>query len=236
MKSLASVMKFIKSLDFDFIELLSFKERPFRAKFIPAKIWDDLDKYKNDSDRLKNYFKKWKIRVLYKEQKKEGRFVPVGGEYCPIKNYSEIHIYSNNFNKFQFTQNSWDRLKYKIIQVAMHELIHCRQYMGKNEEFEPSTVKFHKTGNSKIDENRHYHSGRDEIEAYAHCIFLDFKVYKPSFSISDLIRRSKTKRDSGTLAGILKVFGKDPRNNQALPLLTRKILTWERKYKRAKVS
>lgn len=228
-------MKYIQSLNFDFIDLLNFTERPFRAKFIPAKIWDDLDTYKNDSVGLRNYFKKWKCKVVYKtpnKHGKEGKYMPIGGFYFPDKNSSELDLYTHDFNKFEFTKASWDRVKFKMIQVTMHELIHCRQYMGKHEDFASSTVKFHKTGVSKIDDNRHYHSGRDEIEAYAHCIYLDFKMYKPTLTVSELIRRSKNKRDSGTFAGIIKVFGKDSRNNHALPLLVRKILTWERKYKR----
>jgi hypothetical protein len=224
-------MKFFTGLTFDFVDMLNFEERPFRAKFIPAKIWDDLDKYKNNSQGLQNYFKKWKCKVVFKMPIKEGKYIPVGGFYYMDDNHSELDIYTINYDKFKFTDKSWNRLKYKILQVTMHELIHCRQYMGKHEEYTSSKVKFHKTGNARIDDNRHYHSGRDEIEAYAHCIFLDFKFYRPKLPITSLIRRSKTMRDSPTFAGIVKVFGKDPRNNHALPLLARKILTWERKYK-----
>jgi hypothetical protein len=228
-------MKYIQSLRFDFIEMLNFAERPFRATFIPGKIWDDLDAYKNDSIGLRNYFRKWKCKVTFKQpnkQNRDGRYIPVGGFYLPDQNSVELDIYTTNYDKFEFTNLSWNRLKFKMIQVMMHELIHCRQYMGKHEDFAASVVKFHKTGVSKIDENRHYHSGRDEIEAYAHCIYLDFKMYKPTISVIDLIRRSRHKRDSVTFAGIIKLFGRDDRNNHALPLLIRKILTWERKYKR----
>jgi hypothetical protein len=58
-------MKFFSSLTFDFVDMLNFEERPFRAKFVPAKVWDDLDAYKNDSEVLKNYFKKWRTRVVF---------------------------------------------------------------------------------------------------------------------------------------------------------------------------
>lgn len=224
-------MRFFQSLTFDFVDMLNFEERPFRAKFVPAKIWDDLDQYRNDPQGLKNYFKKWKTQVIFKKPKKEGKYIPVGGWYLPDKNSSVLEIYTENFKKFPFNQSNWERLKYKMLQVMMHELIHCRQYMGKHEEYEASVVKFHRTGIKRIDENRHYHSGRDEIEAYAHCIFLEYKVYRPQVPIMELIRRATTKKDSVTFTGIIKVFGNDPRNNYALPLLARKILTWERKYK-----
>lgn len=223
-------MKYLQSLDLDFIDLLNFEERPFRAKFNPSKVWNDLDSYKNDSIGLKNYFKKWRFSVKYKKDKKVHRFLPVGGWHEPSSFKSQIDIYTENFDKFQFTDKTWERFKFKLMQVAMHELIHCKQYMGKHEEYESSTVKFHKTGKTKIDENRHYHSGRDEIEAYAHCIYLDYKMYKPTMDIPTLLRRCKTTSDSSTMYGIVKIFGKDHRNNHALPLLMRKILTWERKY------
>jgi len=225
-------MTHLQSVGFDFIELLNFVDRPFRAKFIPAKIWDELDTFKNDSVGLTKYFKRWKCNVNFKQYKKITKYIPVGGYYLPDKNTSGLDLYTMHYDTFEFTQKSWDRLKYKILQVIMHELVHCRQYMGKHEDFESSTVKFHRTGISKVDEVRHYHSGRDEIEAYAHCIYLDFKAYKPNINITELIRRCMTEKDSPTFTGIIKLFGRDSQNNHALPLLTRKNLTWERKYKR----
>lgn len=224
-------MKFVQTIDFDFIELLSFWERPFKAKFIPQKVWNDLDKYKNDSNGLKNYFKKWKTRVLFKPLKRKMRYVPVGGEYNTEIHQSEVHIYCNNFDRYSFDDKVWKRLKYKIIQVTMHEFIHCRQYYSKDEWWEPGTVPYKKTGVLKIDTNRHYHSNKGEIEAYAHCIFLDYKCYKPKIPLMDLIRRSHKTNDSTTFAGIVKLFNHDNINNHALPLLAKKILTWDRKYK-----
>lgn len=231
-------MKFFSSLTFDFVNMLDFEERPFKAKFIPAKVWDDLDTYKNNAQGLKNYFKKWKTSVQFKTplRQKQGRFLPVGGWYSPDSNSSVLDIYVDNYDTFEFTVVSWERFKYKVIQVMMHELIHCRQYMHKDEDYCASVVKFHKTGNAKIDDNRHYHSGRDEIEAYAHCIFLEYKTFRPRTLITELIRRAFTKKDSTTFNGIIKLFSSDPRNNFALPLLARKILSWERKYKRYGIS
>lgn len=224
-------MKYLRSLQFDFVDMLDFSDRPFRAKFVPAKIWDDLDFYKNDSKGLSNYFKKWKCKVVFLKNKKEKRYIPVGGLYDPDTNSSEVHIYTLNYDNFKFDDQSWDRLKYKLIQVTMHELIHCKQYMGKGEFYEPRTVKFHRTGIAKVDDTRHYYSGMDEIEAYAHCIFLDFKTTKPTIPVMTLIRRAMDKKDSSTFSGILKVFSKDFNKNAALPILAKKILTWERKYK-----
>lgn len=224
-------MHFFKSLTFDFIELLNYEERPFRAKFIPAKIWDDLDKYRNKRVGLQNYFKKWKTRIVFITPKVSTNYIPVGGSYYPEEDRNELELHTGSYSSFKFTSPTWDRLKYKLIQVLMHELIHQRQYSGKCASWQPTRVRFHKTGVESVDANRYYHSMRGEIEAYAHCIYLDYKCFKPSIPIVKLIRRSSIRKDSVTFNGIIKLFGNDKRN-LALPLLARKILTWERKYNR----
>ena len=223
-------MNFLQSINFDFIDLLKFSEKPFKAKFIPSKIWSDLDRYKNDEIGLKQYFRKWRTKVVFKTPKREGKSIPVGGEHNPDDNQSEIHIWCSNFNTFNFTDRKWDRIKYKIIQVIMHELIHCRQYMGKSQFYMPGKVKYKKTGVKNIDENREYHSNKGEIEAYAHCIYLDFKTFKVVLSVEQLLNRSFTHKDSPTLAGIIKVFNRDFKHNDAIPLLAKNIHKWDRKY------
>ena len=50
-------MKFLENANYDWMELLNFYERPFRAKLTPAKVWNDLDRYKNDPIGLTNYAK-----------------------------------------------------------------------------------------------------------------------------------------------------------------------------------
>lgn len=223
-------MKFIQSLNIDFIDVLDFEERPFRAKFVPAKVFSDLDKYRNNPTGLKNYFKKWRFSINYKPEKKLGNNIAVGGWYTIDKNTSELDIYDNlKFKNFDFTDNNWHRFKYRCIQVAMHELIHCKQYMGKHEDFSASKVKYKRTGKKRIDDNREYHAGRDEIEAYAHCIFLDFKMKRPTMSVAEILRKPNAKNYSKNLSGIQRVY-KDDRRNEVIPLLFRKILTWERKY------
>lgn len=227
-------MKFLQSLDFDFIDFLNFEERPFRAKFVPCKVWEDLDKYKNDATGLKNYFKKWRFRIVFHKEKRPTKSISIGGGYYsdPDKEYSELDIWCSPdvpFNRHKFTDGTWNRFKFRLIQVTMHEIIHCRQYYGKHEDFSKGKVYFKKTGIRKIDDTREYHAGKDEIEAYAHCVYLDFKTKRPSIPIATLIRYAKTYKVSKNLSGIQKVFRTD-RNNEVIPLLLRKILVWERKY------
>jgi hypothetical protein len=225
-------MKYLQSLDFDFIEFLNFDEKPFRAKFNPSKIWDDLDKYENDATGLRNYFKKWRFSIVWHKEKKPTKHISVGGGYYTDEGRSELDIYTSpdtDFNRYKFTVASWDRFKFRIIQVAMHELIHCKQYYNKHEEYAASKVYFSRTGIEKIDTNRDYHAGRDEIEAYAHCVYLDFKTKRPTIPVAELIRHAGTYKVSKNLTGIQRVFQTD-KHNEVVPLLLRKILTWERKY------
>ena len=227
-------MKYLQSLDFDFVDLLNFDDRPFRAKFIPAKIWNDLDKYRNDATGLRNYFKKWRFRITWHYEPKLTKHVAVGGGYYTDDEYSELDIWCSpdtDFDHFHFTDKKWDRFKYRVIQVAMHELIHCKQYYGKSEEYCASKVYYKKSGNQKIDNTRDYHAGRDEIEAHAHCVYLDFKTKRPTIPVAELIRNAKTYKVSTNLSGIQKTFRTDTQN-EVIPLLLRKILVWERRYNR----
>lgn len=225
-------MRYIQSLDFDFIDFLNFDEKPFRAKFNPSKVWDDLDQYKNDATGLKNYFKKWRFSIKFHKEKKPTTRISVGGGYYTDEERSELDIWTSpdtSYDKYKFTDSSWARFKFRVIQVTMHELIHCRQYYGKHEFFTKGRVNYKETGIKKIDDNREYHSGKDEIEAYAHCVYLDFKTKRPTIPIATLIRHAKTYKVSKNLSGIQKVFQTD-KHNEVIPLLLRKILVWERKY------
>lgn len=226
-------MKYLQSLDFDFIEMLNFEVRPFRAKFIPSKVWDDLDRYKNDATGLRNYFKKWRFRITFHYESKPTKHILVGGGYYTDDEYHELDIWTSpetDYDNYKFTTTSWNRFKFRVIQVCMHEFIHCKQYYGKSEEYCATKVYYKKTGIEKIDNNRDYHAGRDEIEAYAHCVYLDFKTKRPTIDIATLIRNAKTYKVSKNLSAIQKVFKTD-NHNEVVPLLLRKILVWERKYK-----
>ena len=225
-------MRYIQSLEFDFVDMLNFDDRPFRAKFVPAKIWNDLDKYVNDATGLINYFKKWRFSIVWHYETKPTKHIAVGGGYYPDTGRSELDLWTSpdtDFNKYKFTETTWARFKYRVIQVAMHELIHCKQYYGKDEEYCASKVYYSRTGIEKIDSNRDYHAGRDEIEAYAHCVYLDFKTKRPTVPIATLIRHAKTYKVSKNLSGIQRIFRTD-KHNEVVPLLLRKILVWERKY------
>jgi hypothetical protein len=229
-------MRFLEEANFDWLDMLNFFERPFRAKLIPSKIWTDLDSYKNDSKGLSNYFKKWKTRIEFIPEKSKAkyyeRYIAVGGEYDPEHRQCVIQIHTNKYDTFKFSDLAWKRFKFKVIQVLMHEMIHFMQFDRRLDEWSNYVVPYKSVGHLRIDSERRYLSEFDEIQAYAHCIWLDFKMYRPTLSIDELLARSKDKRDSKTLNYILKVFNYDYRNNEAIPKIIQQVGKWERKYQR----
>lgn len=229
-------MKFLENANFDWLDMLNFYERPFRAKFVPAKVWVDLDRYRNDSVGLSNYFKKWRTKIVWFKEKSKADFfkshIAVGGEYDPESRQCIIQIHTDYYDTFAFTESSWKRFKFKLIQVEMHELIHFMQYDRRSDEWSNYVVPFKRVGHVKKDAERRYLSEFDEIQAYAHCIFLDYKSNKPNIPISTLLARSKIKRDSSTFHYILKTFDYDYHNNHAIQKIIQQVGKWERKYER----
>lgn len=227
-------MKFLESANFDWMEMLNFYEPPFRAKFIPAKVWKDLDRYENDSVGLSHYLRKWRTRIEWHKEKSKAKYyesyIAIGGEYAFDERQVVLIIMTDNFDKFNFTVKSWDRFKYKVIQVMMHELIHFMQYDRRDDQCSNYVMHYKKVGHSRKDAERAYLSEFDEIQAYAHCIWLDFKVDKPKVPLEKLLSRAHHKSDSKTLSYFLRTFDYDYKNNHAIPKIMKQIIKWDRKY------
>lgn len=227
-------MRFLEKSDFNWMELLNFYEPPFRAKLNPSKVWRDLDEYVNDSTGLSNYFKKWKTRLEFREPTKKAwtKYVYVGGEYSPEDRQCTIQIYTKDFDTHPFTDKVWAKFKYRLIQTLMHELIHFMQYDRRFDEYSNYILPHKKVGHSLKDAERKYLSEFDEIQAYAHCVYMDIKTNHPNTDITKFfsISRLKERCPSTTLKYILKTFNYDCRNNHAIPKLFQQILKWDRKY------
>jgi len=222
---------FLETMKFDFIEFLPFYERPFRAKFIPAKIWKDLDHYKNDFEGLSNYCKKWRTSVQFAKRGKSkvfDEYIAVGGEYHSDDKRIIAFIHEPKFNKFKFTSKTWNVFKFKFIQLLMHELIHFMQFERRYGEYGKYYMSYRKTGKKKNDDERKYLSNFDEIQAYAHCIVLDLKFYRPNKSAKDLSIKGYCL--SKTFSYYLKTFNRDHKNNAALNKVLQQVVKWERKY------
>ena len=229
-------MNFLESAHFDWMDILNFYERPFRAKLVPAKVWKDLDRYKNDQEGLSNYMRKWRTCLVFApppaKSKLWQKYVAVGGEYAPDERQITLHLYTSNFNKHPFTYKSWERFKYRLIQTLMHELVHFMQYDRRSDEWSNYVVPYKKVGIAKKDAERRYLSEFDEIQAYAHCVYIDFKMRRPKVDIYTLLSRCKNTRDSSTLHYVLKTFNYDFRNNGAPRKIIDQIGKWDRKYDR----
>jgi hypothetical protein len=229
-------MKFLENATYDWMDLLNFNERPFRAKLIPAKVWADLDNYKNDQVGLSNYVRKWRTKIQWCKEKSKAKwteeYIAIGGEYDPENRQCAIHIYTEKFNTFHFTKSSWDKFKLRFIQTLMHEMIHFMQFDRRGDEWSTYVVPYRKVGIAKKDSQRAYLSEFDEIQAYAHCVYLDFKMRRPNVDINVLLNRYKVKRDSPTLHYFLKSFDYDLRNNIATRKIIDQIGKWDRKYNR----
>jgi len=229
-------MYHLENANYDFMELLNFYSVPFRAKFIPSKIWKDLDNYRNDSVGLGNYVKKWRTKIEWrKEPSKATRFkrgVSIAGEYDIEKRQCCLIIYTDYFNTFPFTENGWRNFKFRLITCLQHEIIHYMQYDRRDDQWSHYVVPYKKAHNKRKNDERQYLSEFDEIQAYAHCILMDFKSRRPNMDIETLLNRCKTHRDSRTLTYFLKTFDYDFKNNAAIPKLMQQIVKWERKYNR----
>lgn len=229
-------MRFLENCKFDWMEMLNFYERPFRAKLIPSKVWADLDNYQNDPVGLTNYCKKWRTKVEFLQNKSKAKvyetYVAIGGEYDAETRQCIIQIHTDSYDTHKFSAESWDKFKYRFIQTLMHEMIHFMQYDRRYDQWSNYVVPYKKVGHEKKDKERRYLSEFDEIQAYAHCIYLDFKTYKPRTNVNVLLGRSKKYRDSKTLHYFLKTFEYDYKNNEAIPKLMQQISKWERKYER----
>jgi hypothetical protein len=227
-------MTFLETANFDWIEMLNFYERPFKAKLIPSQIWKDLDKYKNDSSGLSNYVKKWRTKVVWikvlPKKKSYEKNVYVAGEYAPENRQCALIVYARDFNTFEFDTVKWNNFKFRIIQTLMHEVIHFMQYDRRCDEWSNYIVPYKKVGIAKKDAERRYLSEFDEIQAYAHCVFLDYKMRKPRVPIETLLARCKTHKDSSTLHYVLKTFNYDFTNNGAPRKIIDQIGKWDRKY------
>ena len=146
-------MNYLENADYNWMDLLNFYERPFRAKLTPSKVWTDLDRYRNDKVGLSNYVKKWRTKIEWCNEKTKAKwaekYVAIGGEYSPDDRQITLQIYTKKFNSFPFTEKSWTSFKMRFIQTLMHELIHFMQYDRRGDEWSNYVVPYKKVGITK---------------------------------------------------------------------------------------
>lgn len=199
----------------DFISLIKFKVRPFKAKFIPNKIFSDLDSRKNDLYALRMYLRKFCIRIVnipYDE-------LTIGGEFDE-EEFILLRIHGD-YENIKFNDEEWFNFKFRLVQVLMHELIHWKQYINRGH----GDCKTHNfiSKHSQAE----YYSSHDEIEAFAHCIYLELQREYPGISVLNTIENY----GGETYDFIFNTVFKKDFNNKALKQYVKEILKWEKIYK-----
>jgi hypothetical protein len=222
-------MEFINKLTFDMIDFFRFLKRPFRAKLIPAEIWKDLDDLKHSPTQLKRYFQKFKMNIRFFKSLEgiSNGYVHVNGDAYRDPMYVDIKIFTHDWATIKWTTYWWRRFKVLLIQTVLHELIHMMQFINGHEVV---MARYKKTGSIKKDEELEYFSSSDEIQSYTHDIFLDYKMFRPNVSVSKLLKRYKTKRDSRTFNDIAEAFAWNTRDHNAFKKYVLGVEKWNRKY------
>ena len=196
----------IQSLNKDFAEICGFKTREIKRKIIISKIWNDLDKFKNDIGGLTKYFKRYRTDVYATVSLCPYENIPVSGFYCPESNRIELIVGSFAYDIWDFTDEKWSEFKFIVIQTFCHELIHMMQFANRDFNWSERKCKYRKIKSKAINEDREYHASLDEIQAYAHCIYLEMMEF--GMGIPDEKSKSHFYNCSVTFQAILKVFGR----------------------------
>ena len=216
-------MHVLQKLNCDFVEMLPFIERPFKAKFVPNKIWNDLDKYRYALKGLCHYTKKWKTRVEVHHI--ESECIVVGGEYDGLENRCFVHISYDLYSDLNMNDNEWNWFKFRFIQVMMHELIHSAQASARDCYWSERTLNYIKTGDESIDSEREYLSSFDEIQAYAHCVYLEIRNKRKTVPVERFLLNNKTR----SITVYNRAFGKAM--NPIKQELYKQIIRWDKKYR-----
>jgi hypothetical protein len=187
------------------------------APLIPAKVYKDLEPFRNNRRQIKRYMKSnFSASFLLVD----GKDVTVSGEFDDDK---ELITITASLPK-RMTDKQWAFFKSELIITMMHEYVHAMQYY--NSGSIPDLVLLHKESKvADIEEDREYYSTWIEIQAYAHCILCEFKNNNPKKTCIEQIRAKRC--TSPTLSRYRKVF-----NGFDYPIryLYREILRWERRY------
>ena len=199
--------------DVDFITLLQFQKRPFKALFVPNTVFFRLDEHKNNLKSLKIYLREFKIKIFTVPFD----VITVGGEFCETGKVL-INLFGD-YDGYIFTDDEWFMFKFRLVQVIQHELIHWSQYSMRGHG-ECRVLKY---------TSKHpyaaYFSSVDEIGAYSHCVYLELYRECCTFDENIDFRRSET------CAMIIdEVFGNDM-SNDALRRYYKDILRWVHHYK-----
>lgn len=209
---------YISTYTDNFVDLLNVDLPELR----PAKIWNDIDKYRNDPVGMKRYFsRKFKATLNTEFSSKRDSVFYVSGEFDQL----EERVIVNTVRHKNLADCDWRALKAEIIVTLMHEYIHYMQYIFDDNDMD--LVLLHKEHANKLkQEEREYYASWSEIQAYAHCIYMEMKDRNSKKSCAEMLQH-KRQYYSPCLRGIRSRFeGFD----YPIRYLYREVLRWEKRY------
>jgi hypothetical protein len=148
-------MNFLRSITFDFRDLIHVDREKYRIPLIPAVLWHALEK---------TPIERWRLllrlyRIDFSHERTEDPVHTCVGEYDEDSAWSKIiaHVSSND------TEHN---LVFQVIQTMMHEYIHASQSNCNSDEF------------NSVGVDDDYLSEWREIQALSHCAYLELMEYQ----------------------------------------------------------
>lgn len=155
-------MKFVESaqlcdIGIDFRDLLPGLNRTlYKHPFVPKNLWGSFGNH-FDIDRWNKYLKKHRMKIIVNEEVSPEQ---VNGSFFLEDHSIELEIPKKS-------SYDVDKLRFSVLQTAMHELVHAKQFSNAPMLYSLVLEKQEKKYET-------YHSQFGEIEAFAHCIALEF--------------------------------------------------------------
>lgn len=150
-------MNYLRSIDFDFRDILEIDKGLYKKPLIPAVLWKALEQSSIAlwPSILKPY------RVYFTLTQVDDLAHTCMGEY-------DEDTHTSNVVALVSKNDTHHNLIFQVIQTVMHEYIHASQSYCNSEQF-------NNVGDSKTFED--YLSEWREIQALAHCAFLEIMEY-----------------------------------------------------------
>jgi hypothetical protein len=206
---------FLSNYNDNFVDLLNVD----LPKFVPSVLWDKLDKYRWDIPGMKRF-----LARNYRAKLQHTTcliWFTVSGEFDHLENRISLFVESAP----ELTDRQWRAFKFELIITLMHEYVHYMQWSFHQDEFEK--ILLHKEStNEDVQEQRDYYAAWDEIQAYAHCIYMEMKDRNSHKPVAEMLQHP-TCYYSPTLRHIKSLYeGFD----QPIKYLYREVLKWEKRY------
>ncbi len=225
-------------MHFDVLPALGLRRRRGALSFVPSEIWHRLDEFIGRPMAMRSYLQDCVgVNLAFKPAERDPKVhrPTLSGEYDPTKNRATVFIHSkfSEFASFPFTHDSWNQVKFDIIELALHEFVHMSQWKGDQRMWRSRNVR-HEPARSEIKHNeRGYLSHPIEIDAYALSVLLEMMSSYRSFDSKTLASKLNHKIRSETARYYLSTFGyKDAMDKLVVKKLVHRAQYWDRRIRK----